>query len=469
MVSSSRARRGVAAAVVAAAVASMGAASAEAKTVTVTDDSAADFAQGTQSSTVVRSPGSVELARTLEERFDGAPAGWTSTVWSTLTTRPPTVANGSLVVDGERADSGVAAGLGSTMEFRATFGTDPHQHVGFATDFDKEAWAVFSTGSSGGLLKARVFDGTAVVASNDLVGLDASVPHDYRIERTATGGFAFFVDGGPVTLTATPAAVTTAMRPQASDFAAAGQAVSVDSILLNTHKTPGTFTSRPLDAGDSRVTGLSLAATNAGTAISYETRTADTQAELDAAPWAALGAAGAVASPPKRFLQYRAALSTTVATETPSLDKVVATFTLEDDAPPAPSDPGKPSTGSGSGSGSTPTGTAPDRTAPKVLVTSRSARVTKGGIAKLGVRCPRSEQTCEVSVKLKLRGKRVARKTLTVSSGATQAFRLKLSGAARRKLAARSSLAAFAVVSAEDAAGNEQTTTHRVTLLAPTR
>jgi hypothetical protein len=67
-------------------------------------------------------------------------------------------------------------------------------------------------------------------------------------------------------------------------------------------------------------------------------------------------------------------------------------------------------------------------------------------------------------VKLTVRGKRVARKTLALSGGATQTFRLRLSKAARNALAKRSRLAAKAVITAEDAAGNRRTTTRRVTL-----
>jgi hypothetical protein len=463
MVSSSRARRGVAAAVVAAAVASMGAASAEAKTVTVTDDSAADFAQGTMTDTVARPGGAVEIAPVLDEPFDGGalPTGWTPTQWPGSGTAA--VAGGQLGLDGFQVINGVQGGPGSSLEFTADFGSLANRHAGFATDFNSPPWAIFSTGGSAPAtaLYARTSDPDG--DAGPLTALQTALPlpsgqHSYRIDWTATG-FVFYIDGAEVANHA--GAMTNPMSAGASDFDVDQQKLSIDSVALRNRLT-GKFRSRTIDAGDARVTGLSFTGTGSGT-IAYETRTASTpDGFVD--DWQPVSG-GAVASP-KRYLQYRATLTTSNPAVTPSLDKVVATFTLEDDAPPAPpSDPGKPSTGSGS----TPTGTAPDRTAPKVFVTSRSARVTKGGIAKLGVRCPRSEQTCEVSVKLKLRGKRVARKTLTVSSGATQAFRLKLSGAARRKLAARSSLAAFAVVSAEDAAGNEQTTTHRVTLLAPTR
>ena len=126
------------------------------------------------------------------------------------------------------------------------------------------------------------------------------------------------------------------MRAQASDFSPDAPGVSIDSMVLNTHKPSGTFTSRPLDAGDPRVSGLSFTATSttpSGTAIAYETRTATSAAALASAPWAPLSASGAVTSPKARYLQYRANLDTTVATATPRLDKVDVAFTIDDAAP----------------------------------------------------------------------------------------------------------------------------------------
>jgi hypothetical protein len=249
----------------------------------------------------------------------------------------------------------------------------------------------------------------------------------------------------------------------ASDFTLGSGDVSVEYFILNTHKPSGTY-SNVLDAGDANVTALTLTPTSstpAGTSISYETRTAATPAALGLASFTPLGAGGAVASP-NRYVEYRATLTTSNPAVTPSLDKVGATFTVAD---PPPGSAGNPP----GSSNANPSGNAPDRTKPKVLVMGRTARVSKSGVAKLKIRCPRSEQTCEITVKLKLRGKRVARKRLTVSSGDTGTFRLKLSSAARRKLAARSSLTATGVISAEDAAGNERKTTQKVTLLAPGR
>ncbi len=118
-------------------------------------------------------------------------------------------------------------------------------------------------------------------------------------------------------------------------------------------------------------------------------------------------------------------------------------------------------------SGNGPAAPAADVTAPKVLVRGTSLKVSRHGGAGLRIRCPRSEESCTVSVKVKLSGKTVARRTLTLSSGSTQTFRLKLSRSARTKLAAQSRLAATAVIAATDAAGNRITQSRAITLRAP--
>ena len=339
MLSSSRTRRIVTAAVVAAAVGPLGAATASAATVPTSDDTAADFSAGTPSSTVVRAAGAdgtVELARTLEEPFDGTalPAGWDSTPWSSG--GAATVAGGAMLVDGTRADSGVTAGPGSSIEFRATLGSQTFAHAGFATDFNVQPWAMFSTGSDGGgkvYARTSDADGAAADINFEVPAVSATDPHTYRIDWTATG-FEYFIDGAPVATHPIP--MTAAMRAQASDFNPDAAGVSIDSMVLNTHKPSGTFTSRPLDGGDPRVSGLSFTATSttpSGTAITYETRTATSAAALASAPWAPLSVSGAVTSPKARYLQYRASLDTTVATATPRLDKVDVAFTIDDAAP----------------------------------------------------------------------------------------------------------------------------------------
>ena len=523
-------RRSAVAAILAAAVGAATAGAADAATVTRTDDSTADFTAGTLSNTVVRADG-VELARTLEESFagDALPGGWTATQWETGGTG--TVTGGSLVVDGARADSGVTAGPGSSLEFRGTLGAQPFSHVGFAVDFNDPPWAMFSTGSDGGgKLYARV--ATAMPGTNvEIQGVDANVPHDYRITWTATG-FEFFVDGASVATI--PVAITAPLRPAVSNYALGGGEVTVESMTLYT-RTDGTFVSRVHDAGDARVTGLVLTPTAiapTGTTIAYRVRTAATEAGLASAPWTALDAAE-----PNRFMQYEATFNTTNAAVTPRLDKVDVTFTV-DDEPPAvsiqdvavagttarvsfaisgatggaqcsldgatfasctsPAEFGNLAPGShtivvravdafgnagsatrtftvsappaGGGGGNQPPsggGGPVDTKAPRVLVSGRTLKVSRRGVAKLRIRCPRTEVSCSITATLRSGGRRIARRTLTVEGGVTRTFRLQLSRAARRSLAARGKLRVKAVIFAVDAAGNDRTTTRRVTLRAP--
>ena len=99
-----------------------------------------------------------------------------------------------------------------------------------------------------------------------------------------------------------------------------------------------------------------------------------------------------------------------------------------------------------------------------MLVLGRSLDVSSRGVAALKVRCPRSETSCTIKAKLRVGGRTVARRTLTLASGESRTFRLKLSRSARATLAKRSKLAATAVVAAVDAAGNRTTLTRSVTL-----
>ena len=332
MLSRARTRRIVTAALVAAAVGSLGAASASASTVTVSDDTAADFSTGTPSD-MVRPDGAVEIARTLEDNFEGValPGTWTSSPW--LAGGGTTVAGGLMLVDGTRADSGVPAGPGSSLQFTATFGDQRSTHVGFATDFQVEPWALFSTKEAeGATIYARTSNGAGVATDTLVPGILSTDPHTYRVDWTATG-FDYYVDDVLLARQAIP--VTSQMRPQASNNAPEGGGVSVDSMILNTHKPTGIFTSRTLDAADARVTAVSFTATDvtpAGTSVSYETRTGTTPAALAAATWAPLGSGGTVASP-ARYLEYRAAMTTSDAAATPRLDKVDLAFTIDDSAP----------------------------------------------------------------------------------------------------------------------------------------
>jgi hypothetical protein len=110
---------------------------------------------------------------------------------------------------------------------------------------------------------------------------------------------------------------------------------------------------------------------------------------------------------------------------------------------------------------------AADKTAPKVTLKLLSARVSKSGAASLRVGCPSSETSCKIGVALKLGRSTVGNKTITVTGGKTAKLTLRLSRAARRKLARSGRLTLKAVITATDAAHNTSTATLSLKLRAP--
>jgi hypothetical protein len=112
---------------------------------------------------------------------------------------------------------------------------------------------------------------------------------------------------------------------------------------------------------------------------------------------------------------------------------------------------------------------AADRKAPRITLTPRLLRLSPTGFVRLRVACPRDERRCRVQLRLRLRGRYVASKTLTVTGGRTRVFALKLRAAARSELAQRRALALTAVAVASDSAGNRVRTTTAIRLLAPAR
>jgi hypothetical protein len=108
-----------------------------------------------------------------------------------------------------------------------------------------------------------------------------------------------------------------------------------------------------------------------------------------------------------------------------------------------------------------------DRVAPRVRLSSRTTRVSRRGTARLRVACPPSEQRCRVTLRLRLPGRRIALRTLTVRGGRARTFVLELSRGARRALARRRSLRVTALAAARDLAGNRATTRTPIRLLAP--
>jgi hypothetical protein len=327
---------------------------------TFVDDTEADFSAGAPgASTVVRPPGSVELARIPKvENFDGPglPLGWNVTSWDTAQPGTGSVAGGELTVNGARVDAPrwyVAGQVMQIMEFTATFGAADFQHVGFGNTinggllekatFADGPWAMFSTRSSLGTeLWARTLTGPEAGggALNEIriMGVDPTLPHTYRIEWSATQ-VKFFVDGGVTPAAVLDAAIAGEMRPAASDFNSGGPDLKIDKASLSLYADTGAFESRVHDAGDAHtVWGKLTSPTSpvAGTEVKFETRSGNT-ATPDASwsAYQAIAADGAIQSPSRRYIQYKATLSTGDDRVTPSLDRVELGYEIDNVAPSA--------------------------------------------------------------------------------------------------------------------------------------
>ena len=74
-----------------------------------------------------------------------------------------------------------------------------------------------------------------------------------------------------------------------------------------------------------------------------------------------------------------------------------------------------------------------------------------------------------MTLRLRLAGRRVAARTLSVDGGRARTFALRLSRSARRALVRKRSLRVIAVAAARDFAGNRATTRTSIRLRAPGR
>jgi hypothetical protein len=475
-----------------------------------------NLSAGTHDNTVLVD-GGVELGK-FSEAFSGAtmPAGWLGA---------GSVHDGVMDVDNTLVDSGVVAGPGSSLRFRATFGADDFQNIGFAEDFDDGPWAIFSTGDTNDHLFARVANGTDPQTSSLPLAATPGDPHDFRIDWTATG-FVYYVDGAMVA--ELPVPVSAPMRAQASDIAAAIP-LTVDSMGLRTAAT-GTFTSGVLDGGDARVTGVTFtpaADTPTGTTIAYEVRSGP-NATAGSAGWTDWRAPSAAA--PARYLQYRATLSTTDLGVTPRLTGAAADFSIDATAPAVTIDAITLSSGTArvtfrsddagatytcsldggafagcsspaqfrglaagphtiavrarDGFGNAGTATKPftvptvhtvpsapsapasppaDTHAPRIKV-QRSVLVSAGGKLRLRLLCPADEVGCTVTVKLRRHGVTIARRTVKIAGGAERVVKLRVPRSVRRVLADRDHLKVDMTVTARDDAGNQRTKRGKIKL-----
>jgi hypothetical protein len=311
------------------------------------DATTVDFAAGTIGAATAISEtadGEVILAPTRGAEFGGTSltAGWGAFPWGSGGTA--TVAGGVLTVDGSRVNSEPVPGYGPgrSLEFVATFAAAPFQHVGFGGGndvapgeiFNTSPWAMFSTGSGGTALQARVWAGGPFIDFT-IPGSWLGASHRYRIDWTP-GGFDFHIDG---TLVHTePTAIASAMRPAMSDFSTGGATLVVDWIRMSDYAAAGRFESRVFDAGVAAAWGAATWAIDApaGTAVAIEVRTGPTPVPDGGwSAWVPVAVSGTTVGTTTRYIQYGADLTSSDAARTPALDDLsVSCLICTDTTPP---------------------------------------------------------------------------------------------------------------------------------------
>lgn len=384
--------------------------------------------------------GGVELAM-FSESFSTSPA-WTTTQWS-IPDCPAdggsNVAGGVMSVDAARVDSGTGQ-EGSSLKFRATFGGEPFQHVGFGVDFNAVSrWAMFTTSNTTNKVYARVENGTVSTAV-EVPNVTPGNAYDFRIDWKPSG-FDFFVNGTlvPEPATGPHPAITLPMTAQISDClkpAMSSVPVTVDSMLLNT-KTTGTYTSKVFDAGTAAVTGINFSGTSAS-GITYETSTSS-----DNVNWTPFST-GAIQ--PARYFKYRATFSAANPGVSPRLSTATVDFSIA--SPPA-----------GGGNNTPPS----DTKKPK-LGLPRDADVNRRGKVKILLTCPDDELFCRAALVFKSGRKTIASKSGKIAGGDSRYITLKLSTAAKKQLAKARKLKVAATLTVIDAAGNKRTSSKKIWL-----
>lgn len=313
----------------------------------LTDDTVAQFSQGTLDTGCFiasdASDGDVNGAITLAEvysTFPGTsfPSGWYATNYgdgaATLSVSGSNLNINHYAVgyyQGGTTPYGNGTGV-RAIEFRASF-TGDGQWLGLAFDLDLNGdppWALFHT--SGGNLYAFSNDNHGL-SNNELVLSPTPVGvHTYRIEWGQTS-IVYMVDGTVVTTHTSWNNTSVQMHPIMVDYVNDGSSLSVDWVWMGFDDTTlprtCTFTSRVLDGGVANIDWQTLSDTAnlpAGTSVAFRTRSGDALDTSDPSwsGWTAV-LAGVVASPNSRYIQYEATLSTTDQTARPDLGQVKIT------------------------------------------------------------------------------------------------------------------------------------------------
>src|SRR5262249_33540034 len=289
------------------------------------------------------SDGEVILQPTEGAEFTGValPLGWGSFLWTEADgssgANRGTVAGGAVTGEGAVVRTDANSGPGRSLEFVATFGNEPFQHVGFGDIADSGSnktyngppWAMFSTGSAGTLIQARVNNGQPGGAVDvDVRTTCQDAPHRYRIDWPP-GQVDLYIDGALAQSVAQTISVN--MRPAISDFNAnpSVAALVIDWIRMTPYTSPCTYTSAVVDSITPSTDWQSASLTSfepAGTDVTVETRSGPTP--TPGGSWSSFQplVATTIQSPRNRYLQYRLQLTSASPGVTPTAEAVEVCF-----------------------------------------------------------------------------------------------------------------------------------------------
>ncbi|WP_295692961.1 fibronectin type III domain-containing protein, partial [Lapillicoccus sp.] len=291
-----------------------GAAATYVPTVTpVTQTTAADFGSGTLTGSYIsqNSDGEVTQAPTLGVEFDGTtlPTGWTSTVIATGGTTG--VSGGKATLSGTRIFSTATAASPKSLEVSAVM--PKNGRVGFGNS-SQSVYAALSTNSQGqvvALARDGLFSNSATVIS----GVNAALPHRYRVDWVSTTQVAFSIDGVQVS-TATfwrSSSLVVVLQDSTTD----ATPLVVDWLRVSPFAASGTYQSAVVDAG-ATVGWDTLAFTGtlpAGTTRTIQVRSGDTPTPTSPGTpwtgWTTVASSGASIARSSRYLQYQILMTST--------------------------------------------------------------------------------------------------------------------------------------------------------------
>ncbi len=223
---------------------------------------------------------------------------------------------------------------GVSLEVRATFASAPGTGSNISASraariFRRTRCSTlrrgrFSPPARGGALLARVWDGGPsldVTIPGSWLGAHARVPR--RLEGTSID---FFIDGDLVHAPAI--AIAGPMRIGACDFDPNAVVLSIDWARLAPYASSGLFESRVFDAGVGVTWDVVSwnADVPAATSLALEMRTGNSAIPDGSwSPWTPIAAPGSVLGAASRYLQYRAALTSSNPFATPGLHDFSAT------------------------------------------------------------------------------------------------------------------------------------------------